>query len=346
MAATYGGQAAVTAAVTAAVAWRSRAWRSTGGRLDAEPTSASWGYWDSHERSAPRSTMPICISKMVEALPCAYTSAWSRSVVVEEKPNSTPPATPASFGSQKAVGSFTSRKPRHTLRAIVSFDSLMTHLWRHVRRFSRDDHARRPRGMATWGGHVGGSVRVDRVDGGRVVVLLAQLAALVDEVSLARFGAEHGVVLVVHRARVQPPRHELLEDHLHVPCPREPLVLGLHEIDHLVRMRDLAAALGLVLTETLALGVLLRRYRAIDHLRQSHGGHAYVLGGQVAVCSARGALFAAMPDDGRVPTSHSSPEDVRMPFGEVKARRESLRDVCSSSIEARRDPSFITGCER
>ena len=53
-----------------------------------------------------------------------------------------------------------------------------------------------------------------------------------------------------------------------------------------------------------------------------------------------------MPDDGRVSTSHSSPEDVRMPFGEVKARRESLRDVCSSSIEARRDPSFITGCER
>ena len=36
--------------------------------------------------SAPRSTIPICISKIVEASPLENASAVSRSVVVDEKP--------------------------------------------------------------------------------------------------------------------------------------------------------------------------------------------------------------------------------------------------------------------
>ena len=34
-------------------------------------TSFSCGYCESQERSAPRSTIPICISKIVDAEPCA-----------------------------------------------------------------------------------------------------------------------------------------------------------------------------------------------------------------------------------------------------------------------------------
>ena len=49
------------------------------------------------------------------------------SVVVDEKPYSMPPRTPISLGTQNSLGSVASLMPRHTLPALVSFDSLMTH---------------------------------------------------------------------------------------------------------------------------------------------------------------------------------------------------------------------------
>ena len=54
-------------------------------------------------------------------------SACDLSVVVEEKPNSMPPRTPTSFGSKKSDGSVAPLKPRQTLTACVSLESLMTH---------------------------------------------------------------------------------------------------------------------------------------------------------------------------------------------------------------------------
>ena len=55
------------------------------------PGGVPVGYWESHERSAPRSTMPIRISKIVIASPAlapalAYWIAVSLSEVVDEKP--------------------------------------------------------------------------------------------------------------------------------------------------------------------------------------------------------------------------------------------------------------------
>ena len=55
-------------------------------------------------------------------------TACSRSVVVDEKPYSMPPRTPVSFGSKNCFGNVAPLKPRHTLTACVSFDSLMTQL--------------------------------------------------------------------------------------------------------------------------------------------------------------------------------------------------------------------------
>ena len=67
-------------------------------------TSFSCGYCDSHVKSAPRSTIPMRISKIVMASPGlapaeAYKTACSLSVVVELKPYSMPPRTPSSLGT-------------------------------------------------------------------------------------------------------------------------------------------------------------------------------------------------------------------------------------------------------
>ena len=50
------------------------------------------------------------------------------SVVVELKPYSMPPRTPISLGTQNSFGSVPSLMPRHTLPALVSFESLSTQL--------------------------------------------------------------------------------------------------------------------------------------------------------------------------------------------------------------------------
>ena len=49
-------------------------------------------------------------------------------MVVLLKPYSMPPRTPSSFASKKLGGSNAPEKPRHTLHATVSFDSLRTQL--------------------------------------------------------------------------------------------------------------------------------------------------------------------------------------------------------------------------
>mmetsp|Transcript_30395 Transcript_30395/g.97015 ORF Transcript_30395/g.97015 Transcript_30395/m.97015 type:complete len:243 (+) Transcript_30395:173-901(+) len=93
-------------------------------------TSFSCGYCDSQARSAPRSTMPICISNKRPALPLAYPAyrmATPRSVVVDMKAASMPPLTPKSFAVQNESGRDLPAKPRYTGIAFVSFDSLTMH---------------------------------------------------------------------------------------------------------------------------------------------------------------------------------------------------------------------------
>ena len=70
--------------------------------------------------------MPICISKMVEALPRLKLSAVARSVVVDEKPYSMPPRTPDALRVKNDLGRVAPEKPRQTLTASVSLDSLST----------------------------------------------------------------------------------------------------------------------------------------------------------------------------------------------------------------------------
>ena len=76
--------------------------------------------------------MPIRIESMVDALPSAYVRACSTSCVVLEKAYSMPPRTPCWLACQKERGSVAPAKPRQTVAATVSFDSLRMqelHAW-------------------------------------------------------------------------------------------------------------------------------------------------------------------------------------------------------------------------
>mmetsp|Transcript_38499 Transcript_38499/g.106258 ORF Transcript_38499/g.106258 Transcript_38499/m.106258 type:complete len:432 (-) Transcript_38499:943-2238(-) len=88
--------------------------------------SFSCGYCEIQPSSAPRSTMPISISKTMLGLPgaVAYCIATSRSKVVDMKAVSTPPQAPCSSGSQKSSGSTPPAKPRYTLSTLVSLLAL------------------------------------------------------------------------------------------------------------------------------------------------------------------------------------------------------------------------------
>eukprot|EP00967_Tisochrysis_lutea_P005846 scaffold6932_cov28-Tisochrysis_lutea.AAC.4 len=79
--------------------------------------------------SAPRSTMPICISKSIgtpSSPVVAYRMASSRSCDVDTKARSTPPRMPCSFGCQKAAGSTPPETPRYTRVTRVSLLALTT----------------------------------------------------------------------------------------------------------------------------------------------------------------------------------------------------------------------------
>ena len=76
------------------------------GTSGANKISCSWGYCESHDRSAPRSTIPMPTWKRVPPLPwaAAYWSATSWSRVVDMKLGSTPPRMLCAFGSQNSRG--------------------------------------------------------------------------------------------------------------------------------------------------------------------------------------------------------------------------------------------------
>mmetsp|Transcript_17002 Transcript_17002/g.55773 ORF Transcript_17002/g.55773 Transcript_17002/m.55773 type:complete len:205 (+) Transcript_17002:1405-2019(+) len=79
----------------------------------AKQISSSWGYWDTHERSAPRSTMPMLISKIVETDPLdAYCIDTCLFVVVLMKANSTPPQMLCLLGVQNSGGNRPPAMPR------------------------------------------------------------------------------------------------------------------------------------------------------------------------------------------------------------------------------------------
>ena len=83
-----------------------------------EGAACSWGYCETQERSAPRSTKPGVISRTTprpgagSEFPRAYFMATSRSRVVERKANSTPPMTLCSFFSVRILGSPKPETPR------------------------------------------------------------------------------------------------------------------------------------------------------------------------------------------------------------------------------------------
>ena len=82
--------------------------------------------------SAPRSIMPILISKTIEVwwsapLP-AYSIATSRLGVVDMKANSTPPRTPYSLGTRSSLERLRLEMPRYTFCTCESLPSLTTAL--------------------------------------------------------------------------------------------------------------------------------------------------------------------------------------------------------------------------
>jgi len=99
----------------------SRASRPASG---AKSTSASWGYCESHEISAPRSIMPCWISTTMPNLSCEYWYATLTSGVVDMKASSTPPLTPCSLGYQNVSGKRRPAMPRKTGFATVSLPIL------------------------------------------------------------------------------------------------------------------------------------------------------------------------------------------------------------------------------